>query len=156
MKTFVWRLQKLLDVKEKEEQFRQTELFRLTEELAARRGGLLVRQRALRDLMAEVARCDSPRRSQSQEFFLRHAAGDDEQIRALREQIAELEVRQKDKMAELLAVRRFKEGLERLRTQAREEFLREQDRLEQKELDDRTTTTFARRAMAGRPDDAQS
>ena len=35
--------------------------------------------------------------------------------------------------------------LERLRAQAREQFMREQDKLEQRELDERSTLAFARR-----------
>ncbi len=65
-------------------------------------------------------------------------------MRRLQEEIAAWEIRQKEKTAEVLAVRRFKEGLEKLRTQAQEEYRREQERLEQKELDERTTIAFAR------------
>ena len=80
----------------------------------------------------------------AQEFFLRRAAFDDEQIRKLKEEIAALEIRHKEKTAEVLAVRRFKEGLEKLRAQAKEEYIREQERLEQKELDERSAIVFAR------------
>jgi len=144
MKRFVWRLQKVLDVKTKEEQLRRTELFRVTEELAQKRTELLMRQRILQDLMADITKDTSSERLGAQEFFLRHAAADDAQIRRLQGQIADLEARQKQKMAEVLAARRFKEGLEKLRAQAKEEFIREQEKLEQKESDDRTTMAFAR------------
>ena len=144
MKRFVWRLQKVLDVKTSEEQLRRTELFQIVEQLAARRGELLLRQRILQDLMAEIQRRESAQRLNAQEFFLRHAATDDEEMRRLQEEIAALEIRHKEKTAEVLAVRRFKEGLEKLRTQAKEEYMREQERLEQKELDERTTIAFAR------------
>lgn len=145
MKRFVWRLQKVLDVKTKEEQLRRNELFRLTEQLAARRSELLVRRRILRDLMADITRDKSPQRLGTQEFFLRHASTDDADIRRLETEIALLEAQRKEKTAELLATRRFKEGLEKLRAQAEEEFRREQERLEQKELDERTTIGCARR-----------
>jgi flagellar export protein FliJ len=148
MKPFVWRLQKVLDVKTKEEQFKRTELFRLTEHLAQKRSELLLRQRILEDLMADIARGPAAERWNAQEFFLQHAAVDDAQIRKLQDEIAELEVRQKRKMAEVLAARRFTEGLEKLRARAREQFLREQEKLEQKELDERTTISFARREPA--------
>ncbi len=144
MKRFVWRLQKVLDVKTKEEQLRRTELFQIVEQLAARRGELLLRQRILQDLMTEIRRGESAQRWNAQEFFLRHAATDDAEIRRLQEEIAALEIRHRDKTAEVLAVRRFKEGLEKLRTQAKEEYMREQERLEQKEQDERTTIAFAR------------
>lgn len=144
MKRFVWRLQKVLDVKSKQEQLKRNELFQMAEQLAAQRGELLLRQRILQDLVAEIKGQPSPTRWSAQEFFLRHAAADDEQIRQLRQEIAALEVRHKEKTAELLAVRRFKEGLEKLRQQAQEEYFREQEKAEQKESDERTTVTFAR------------
>jgi hypothetical protein len=39
----------------------------------------------------------------------------------------------------------IREALERLRAEAREQFIREQEKLEQKELDDRSTVAFARK-----------
>ena len=144
MKRFVWRLQKVLDVKAKEEQAKQIELFRLTELLAAKRGELLVRQRVLQEIMTDIKKNESSQRLGVQEFFLRHAATNDERIAALRNEIADLETRQKEKTAELLAARRFKEGLERLRVEAKERFVEEQEKLEQKEQDERTAMAFAR------------
>jgi len=44
----------------------------------------------------------------------------------------------------VLAVRRFKEGVEKLREQAKLEYIQEQERLEQNELDENTTMAFAR------------
>jgi len=120
------------------------ELFRLTQELAARRGELLMRQRILQDLLAEVREDASAGRLSTQEFVLRRAAVDDEEIRKLQEQIAALETQHEEKTAEVLAVRRLKEGLEKLREQAKEEYIREQERLEQNELDESTTIAFAR------------
>ncbi|MEN6576899.1 MAG: flagellar FliJ family protein [Phycisphaerales bacterium] len=144
MKRFVWRLQRVLDVKTKEEQIKRTELFRLTEQLAAKRGELLMRQRILQDLLTEIRQDPSAKRWNEQEFVLRRAAVDDEQIRKLQEEITALEIRHKEKTAELLAARRFKEGLEKLREQAKEEYIQEQERLEQNELDESTTIAFAR------------
>jgi len=148
MKRFVWRLQRVLDVKTKQEQVKRIELFRLTEELADKRSELLMRQRILQDVISGVARTQSPTRVSAQEFCLRHAATNDEQIRRLRQEIAGLETRQREKTAELLSIRRSKEGLERLRAEARERFMRECDRLEQKDLDDKTISAFARREPA--------
>jgi flagellar export protein FliJ len=145
MKRFVWRLQKVLDVKTKQEEIQRIELFRLTEKLTEKQSELLLCQRVLRDLIDGISRDRSSQRLTAQEFFLKQAATSDEQIRGLKNQVAELKARQKEKTAELLAVRRSKEGLERLRAQAREQFMREQDKLEQKELDDRSTMAFARR-----------
>jgi flagellar biosynthesis chaperone FliJ len=146
MKRFVWRLEKVLEVKTREEQVRRMELFRLAEQLAQKRTELFLRRRVLQDLMAGVAQNAPAARLHDQELLLKHAAVDDAQIRRLQDEVAGLEVRQKQKRAEVLAARRFKEGLEKLRAQAKEQFIREQEKLDQKELDDRTTIGFARRA----------
>ena len=144
MKRFAWRLQKVLDVKSRQEQLKRNELFQIAEQLAAKRGELLLLRRILQNLAADIKEHESPARLNAQEFFLRHAAADDERIRRLREEIAALEVRHKEKTAEVLALRRFKEGLEKLREQAKEDYIREQERLEQKDLDEGTTIAFAR------------
>ncbi len=149
MRRFVWRLQKVLDVKSKQEQLKRNELFRIAEQLAAKRGELLLRQRILQDMMAEIQEDASPARWHMQEFFLRHAAADDEWIRQLQAQIAALEIQHKEKTAEVLAVRRFKEGLEKLRERAKEQYLREQEKLEQKDSDERTTIAFVRNEGSG-------
>ncbi len=149
MRRFRWRLQRVLDVKTKEEQLKRIELFRLTEELTAKRGELLLRQRVLQNLLADIRRDQSPERLNAQEFFLRRVAVDDELIRKLKKELAAMEVRHKEKIAEVLAVRRFKEGLEKLRAQAEEEYIHEEERIEQKESDERTVIAFARQENAG-------
>ncbi|MBN2133378.1 MAG: hypothetical protein JW741_28020 [Sedimentisphaerales bacterium] len=144
MKRFVWRLQRVLDVRTKQEEVKRIELFRLTEMLVGKQSELLMRQRAMQDMIERIARDASPGRLMAQEFFLRQAATNDEQMRRLRKEIAELESRQKEKTAELLTVRRSKESLERLRAETQERFIHEREKLEQKELDDRATIAFAR------------
>ncbi len=145
MKRFVWRLQKVLDVRAKQEEIKRIELVRLTERLAEKQSELLMCQRVLQDIINGISRDSSSRRLTAQEFFLKQAATSDERIRTLRSEMAELEARQKEKTAELLAVRRSREAMERLREEAREQFIREQEKLEQKELDERSTVAFARR-----------
>ncbi len=144
MKRFVWRLQKVLDIKTKEEQYKRTELFRLTQILADRRSELLLKQQVLQEIMAQISQDGTPHRLGSQEFFLTHAITDDECIAKLRNEIAELEVRHKKKIVEVLAAKRFKEGLEKLREEAKERYIQEQEKLEQKELDDGVAIAFAR------------
>ena len=56
--------------------------------------------------------------------------------------IEELEAKQKEKIAEVLKLRRFKESLERLREQAKKRYIEEQDKIEQKQLDETATLGF--------------
>ncbi len=150
MKRFVWRLQKVLDIKSKEEQFKQMELFRVTETLAQKQSELLVRQQTLRELMKKLSQDRSPGRLETQEFFLKTVRTNDQIIEGLKKEIHDLEAARKEKTAEVLAAKRFREGLEKLRDEAKEQFFREQEKLEQKEMDDRASVAFARVGSVGR------
>jgi flagellar export protein FliJ len=144
MKRFVWRLQRVLDVRVKQEQVKRTELFRVTQELAEKRTELLLRQQMLKEALASVGAENTARRIEKQEMVLRYAATNDEAIRRVREAIGNLEIRQKQKLAELLAVRQSREALERLREDTRNRFMQEQERLDQKESDERAVIAFSR------------
>jgi flagellar export protein FliJ len=144
MKRFVWRLQRVLDVRIKQEQVKRTELFRVTQELAEKRTELLLRQQILQEALASIGAENSSQRMGEQELVLRYTATNDEQIRQVKEVIHGLEVRQKEKLNELLAVRRSREALERLREDTRQQFIQEQEKLDQKESDERTAIAFMR------------
>ncbi len=147
MKRFVWRLQRVLDIKKKEEQKKRAELFELAEILAETRGELLIQKKMLEDIIEGLADENPKKRLGRQEFFLRYSAISDERIRKLKDKISDLESRQREKITEVLKVRRFNEGLERLRVEAKMQFIKEQEKLEQKELDDGATVSFVRRGL---------
>lgn len=145
MRQFVWRLQKVLDIKAKEEQVKKTELFKLTEKLAGTQGKLLSQRRILRDIVFGIADMKPETRLGKQEFFLKYSAASDEQIKGLENKVRELESAQREKIAEVLKVKRFKKGLERLREEVKKRFIMQQEKLEQKEMDEGATILFVRK-----------
>ena len=148
MKRFVWRLQRVLDIRKKEKQKARAELLELTERLAQTRGELLMQQKMLEDIIYGLTGENPKKRLGMQEFFLKFSAASDEQIKKLEDKVNELELQQRDKIAEVLKLRRLKEGLEKLRTEAKIRFIKEQEKLEQKELDEGATVSFVRRAQS--------
>ena len=148
MKRFVWRLQRVLDIKKKEEQKARAELLELTERLAQTRGELLMQQKILEDIINGLTGENPKNRLGRQEFFLKFSAASDKQIKRLEDKVSELESQQRDKIAEVLKLRRFKEGLEKLRTEAKMQFIKEQEKLEQKQLDEGATISFVRKAQS--------
>jgi flagellar FliJ protein len=144
MRRFAWRLQRVLDIKAKQEQVKTQELFALTEKLAQTRGELFAQQRILRDILESIAGENPRDRLGKQEFFLRNSAATDERIRELKKSVEQLERKQKEKVAEVLKLRRFKESLERLKEQAKKRYIESQDKLEQKQLDEMATMGFTR------------
>jgi flagellar FliJ protein len=147
MRRFVWRLQRVLDIKEKEEQKKRAELFELTNKIIEVQGELLIQQRMLEDIIDGLAEENPKTRLGKQEFLLRYSATNDEQINKLKNQIRQLESQQKEKVAEMLKIRRFKQGLERLRIEKKRRFIQEQERLERKEFDESAQVSFVRQTQ---------
>ncbi len=148
MKRFVWRLQRVLDIRRKEEQKARAELLELTEKLAQKRGELLMQRKMLEDIINGLTGENPKKRLGKQEFFLKFSAASDEKIKRLEDKVSELESQQRDKIAEVLKLRRFKEGLEKLRTETKMQFIKEQEKLEQKQLDEGATVSFIRKAQS--------
>ncbi len=144
MARFAWRLQKVLDVKDKIEQVKRAELLRIAEQIAKSRADLLNQQRILKEALDEISRLEPHRRLSQQEFFLRYASANDEKIEGYKARIRELEAAHRQKACELMEIRQAKEALERLKEKARQRFVHEQDQAEQKEFDDRAGTAFVR------------
>ena len=147
MKRFVWRLQRILDIKTKEEQTKKAELLKVTEKLTQSRSELVTQKRILDSILDGLAEVEPKKRIGKQEFFLKCSAQNDELIRKLKGKVSELESRQREKISEVLKVKRFKEALEKLRTEAKRRFEKEQEKLEQKEADEGATVAFARKTM---------
>jgi flagellar FliJ protein len=146
MKRFVWRLQRVLEIKKKEEQKVRAELFQLTEKLAQTRGELFRWQKMLENIIVGLAEKNPKKRLGEQEFFLKYSATSDEQIRKLEDKKKGLESQHREKIAEVLKVKRFKEGMEKLRVEAKVQFIKEQEKLEQKEMDEGATISFVRKS----------
>ncbi len=147
MKRFAWRLQRVLDIKKKEEQTRKVELLDITEKLAHARGELLIQKTTLKSIIDGLTEEHPASRLGKQEFFLRCSVTSDELIKKLESKTNELKTRQKEKIAQIIAVKRFRKGLEKLRAEAKTQFIKEQEKLEQREADEMTTIGFTRKIM---------
>lgn len=148
MERFKWRLQRVLDIKKKEEQVRRTELQAITEWLNQVNDELFRQKQILEDLIARLSQEQPQHRLDQQVFFMTHSAANDAAIRKLESAAEMLAVRQQEKTNEILTIKRFNDGLEKLREEAEAEFIKEQEKLEQKNLDDVASFRFIRRMAA--------
>ena len=144
MKRFVWRLQRVLDIRKKEEQIKTAELLEITDKLAVTRGKLLIMRKRIENIINSITNENPMMRLGKQEFFLAYSYTSDKQLQKLKEEIVHLKSKQRDKIQEVLKIRGSKEGLERLQTKAKLKFIKEQEKYEQKELDEGATVTFIR------------
>ena len=116
MKKFVWRLQRLLEIKLKQEQVLRGELVALTEQSVAVRGHIMVLKTSIRSQLMELKTLPADERMEAQAFYLEYVPVQDAKIRLLQDQWNELESKRREKLKELLKTQKFRKGLERLRS----------------------------------------
>ncbi len=144
MRKFAWRLQRVLDIKITEERVKKEELLELIEKLVQAQREVMEQKKILENIIFDIAKKKFSSRLSEQELFLRYAATNNDLIKKLEHKTKCLESQQREKIAELSAVRKFRKSLEKLRAKAKAEFLQEQAKLEQKQLDEGATFSFAR------------
>ena len=147
MKKFVWRLQRLLDIKIKQEDAKRSELVAVTERALSVRSQIMLQRAALRKMLVELSEKKAKQRLSEQEFFLKYAHVSDEEIKKLELKLSELEKLRQLKIEEIMKIRKFRKGLERLRAETKAQFLKEEEKHEQKDLDDKTIMSFARKMI---------
>ena len=145
MGNFVWHLQRVLDVKKKQEQATRIELLHLTEQVAQVRCQLMMRQQALKTILESVARTPSHERMCRQALAMDFAKGSQVRIKAMEEQVEAVQAEKKAKTKALFALKQASEGLERLRTDAERRFMKDLDKKEQKMADELSLLKYARR-----------
>lgn len=150
MMKFRWRLQRVLDIRQKQAQLLRAELSALTVLLGRKRSELVLQKKMLQNLIEELRNEEPHRRLQQQALFLRYSEANNSAIRQIEGEIEKVLEQQKQKNAELARVEQFSEALQRLRSRAEEEFLRKQEILEQKQQDEETAFRYAHRMQQHR------
>ncbi len=147
MKRFVWRLQRLLDIKIKQEDALRSDLVIVTEKVVGMRGRIMLEKASLRQKLRELASLDASRRIKQQMMFLQFSQIIEDRIAWLRSELKKLEELREKKMAEMMEIRKMRKGLEKLREKAKEEFQQAELKQQQNEIDDRTCISFARKIL---------
>ncbi len=144
MAKFIWRLQRVLEVKKKQEQAIRMELLHLTEQVAQLRCQLLMQKQALRNMLETVAQASPAERMSQQALAMDYAKGSQVRIKSMEDQVQALSVQKQKKTKELLVLKQTTEGLERLRINARQQFIKDENKKEQKMADELTLAKHAR------------
>jgi flagellar biosynthesis chaperone FliJ len=150
MKRFEWPLQRLLDVTEQRERAQRAEMQVITRETARLRQDAIAHRAGVQALIAELGRLVLVERLSRHVDFVRCCQAHDRQIEQLEARIAALAVRREEMMRLLVKTRKSRETLERLREEARQEYLRQQIKLEQTQFDETAHTAKARKMIAAR------
>jgi flagellar FliJ protein len=147
MKKFVWRLQRLLDIKTRQEELLRTELIALSEQTAAVRAEILMHKASIRSRLSRMRELDAAERIEQQRHFMQFAHVLDARIKSLNEKLAQLEEQRKEKISRLMDTRKERKSLEKLREKARDDYRKQWNQSEQKLTDETSGTSFARKRI---------
>lgn len=148
MKRFVWRLQRLLDLKTKQVELLRTQLMALGERIAQIRAGILMHKAEIRSRLAELRQLPPDQRPSKQQVFLQFVHVLDTRIRSMEQTAAELDEQRKQKIKELLDIRKNQKSLEKLREKAKDVYHQQHQQAQQKETDETSNTAYARKLLA--------
>lgn len=147
MKKFIWPLQRLLDIKEKQEDFAQMELVAVTEQMVMIRGQIMMQRTLLRWLFSELNQLEPQQRMLRQRECMKYAHVTDAKIKTLGQTLQQVEQKRKKKMEAVMALRKLRKSLEQLRAKALIRHEEELNKMEQKQLDEYITTACARKYL---------
>jgi hypothetical protein len=145
MKRFRWRLQRVLSITEQREEALRNDVAALGRRILAVNQEILARREAVRVLLDELGRRPLAQRMGEQTLVLACASVERRVIQALQARQKDLEAQRAAKMEQYVQMRQARQTLERLREEARQRYLAEQNRLEQAQFDESAHVAFARR-----------
>jgi flagellar export protein FliJ len=144
MKKHTWRLQRVLDVRVKQEEAKKAELMAVTHRLIAARQEVIVKQATMRGILLELSRKDARTRMAEQPTVVKHMAFSEEELKMLRKKVEEIEAERRKKTEETMEARKARKAMEKLQEKARIEYMKLAGSAEQKELDDFSSGRYAR------------
>lgn len=147
MKKFKWRLERLLDIRQKQEEALRAELMGLAEQAAALRGRILMEKAMLRSRLAELRKTAAADRLSRQELFMEKVSVIDARIAACQHELNDLEQKRKKKTEAIMAARKSRKALEQLRQQAYERYRQDLNAEAQKDQDENTNAAFVRKVL---------
>jgi flagellar FliJ protein len=150
MKKFTWRLERLLEVRRKQEDIARAELARLNEEIKNHKDDLRRRIENRLEMLEAFGTRQPQERIEGQQAFLNAMRFVDEAIEKVRSAIASLEKVKIEKTAAYLELRQARKSLEKLRARAVEEYAVQYRKFEQDHGDETTGIAYARQTLAAR------
>lgn len=148
MKRFHWRLQQFYNVTSHREEALRSELLALSHEAGSLRKEIQRRQAIIRSLLAELTALGIQERLVRQEIFLQHSVREERQIKALKDRLEAVARQRTAKTEQLMKIRAQRKSLDKLREAAIRQHLLAEQKVEQKQFDERAHMAFGRNAAA--------
>jgi flagellar export protein FliJ len=144
MKKFAWRLERVLEIKVKQEEMQRALVAQINERIAKVKREIAEWKEKAEKMLAGVRQCGPGERIGQQAFVLKTMAYLNEQVEKTKKKLAELESTREREMMKLLEMRRFRMSLENLREAAKVQHGLEVKKFEQAQSDDAVAVATAR------------
>ncbi len=148
MARFFWRLQRVLGIREKQEQALRSELMMLSERMVVLRQEIMLIRARIHTALEELAGKDGAERLLSQQIFMKYSEYSENEIDLLKAELSRVDNLRKEKMNEILEKRKLIKALEKLRAKAKEEFDAESAHIEQLQIDEFTNNQYGALTIA--------
>jgi flagellar biosynthesis chaperone FliJ len=147
MRRFHWPLERVLTVAEQRELAVRSEVLTLLEQITLFRQQIIQHKAMLRQMLQDLGELDIMERMTMQNVFMRAHTRIKREVNSLEDQVRELSDKRREKVAQLVKLRKRKETLENMRQDARREHEREEMKFEQKQFDENAQIAFARQRL---------
>lgn len=148
MARFVWRLQRVLDIRNKEEQSMRSSLMGLSERMVLLKQEIMVIRARIHTTLETLGNKSVADRLMGQQIFMKYSEYSENEIDLLKAELYEVDLQRKKKMDEILEKRKSIKALEKLRAKSKESFMLESAHIEQHEIDEFTNHRYGSTAVA--------
>ena len=146
MALFVWRLQRVLDIREKQESALRSELMLLSERITSIQNQIAGIRVRIQEMLEKISRKEPGRRIVAQQMFMKFAEFSEQEIKRLENEIAKVQKMQKEKTEYIRQKRIEIKSLEKLKEKAKQEFVKKTNKLEQAETEQYTNMKYTVKA----------
>lgn len=144
---FRWNLDKVLDIRKKQEQLLKTELFEVTQKQVNMQQKIMLEEMEIRSAALRIKEMPPYQRMEMQRGFLSYSFGVKSRIDRLKDELKKIEKQRQEKLKENIIARKNRKALEKLRQTEFEKFVADQNKKELDMLDDITNTKTAREKL---------
>ncbi len=141
---FNWRLDRILEIKRLQEDILRGELAAIIQQKMSLQSQIMLIKANTKTMLLSLKRESLQERLSHQQFVMSADSATRIKIESLLKEIESLKEKTSEKKAQILAVRKARKGLEKLREKALEKFEKEYHKKEQNEIDEVSIVANAR------------
>lgn len=144
MNRFEWRLDRLLEIRQKQRRALEAHVAQLSEQVAALKGQIAMQKAMMRSAWSNLRQIRGVERICQQALFMEYIGALDRRIEELRNQAQAVQAQRQEKIKQLTQLHKQVKSLEQLRQKAWQEYVEQARKTEQKLLDEKANHQYSK------------